>query len=41
MLLHGLLSLVYRAGMSTGSEQRAAEIRDALGYTAENEQKKV
>ena len=24
MLLHGLLSLVYHAGISTGSEQRAA-----------------
>lgn len=41
MLLHGLLSLVYQACISTGSEQRAAEIREALGYPAENEQKKV
>ncbi|HDG9776702.1 Uncharacterised protein [Raoultella planticola] len=41
MLLHGLLSLVFHAGISTGSEQRAAEIREALGYPAENEQKKT
>ncbi|HAT3915749.1 TPA: hypothetical protein I9Y38_005284 [Klebsiella oxytoca] len=40
MLLHGLLSLVYRAGMSTGSEQRAAEIREAWGIRRRTNRKK-
>ncbi len=31
-----LISLVYRAGENAGSEQRAAEIRQALGLQTEN-----
>ena len=42
MLLHGLLSLVYRAGMSTGSEQRAAEIKGRSGvYGGERTEKSM
>ena len=29
--LHGLISLVFNAGLNAGSEQRASEIREALG----------
>lgn len=35
--LLSLISLVYRAGENAGSEQRAAEIRQALGLQTENE----
>lgn len=41
MLLHGLLSLVYHAGINTGSERRVTEMQEALGYLADNDQKKV
>ncbi|HDX4013591.1 TPA: hypothetical protein ROF70_004219 [Enterobacter asburiae] len=30
-MLQALISLVYNAGVTAGSEQRAAEIREALG----------
>ncbi|HAV1840643.1 TPA: hypothetical protein JG919_003934 [Enterobacter hormaechei subsp. steigerwaltii] len=30
-MLQALISLVYNAGVAAGSEQRAAEIREALG----------
>lgn len=35
--LLSLISLVYRAGENAGSEQRAAEIRQALGLQTEND----
>jgi len=35
--LLSLISLVYRAGENAGSEQRAVEIRQALGLQTENE----
>jgi len=31
--LQSMISLVYNAGVAAGSEQRAAEIREALGYS--------
>jgi hypothetical protein len=30
-----MISLVYNAGVTAGSEQRAAEIREALGFQTE------
>lgn len=41
MLLHGLLSLVYHAGINTGSEQRAAEIREVLGVSGRGRTEKI
>ena len=32
-MLQAMISLVYNAGVTAGSEQRAAEIREALGYS--------
>ncbi|EMB8469001.1 TPA: hypothetical protein JG895_004449 [Enterobacter hormaechei subsp. steigerwaltii] len=32
-MLQELISLVYNAGVTAGSEQRAAEIREALGIS--------
>ena len=32
-MLQAMISLVYNAGVTAGSEQRAAEIREALGIS--------
>jgi hypothetical protein len=32
-ILQAIISLVYNAGVTAGSEQRAAEIREALGIS--------
>ncbi|MDI3141504.1 hypothetical protein [Enterobacter kobei] len=32
-MLQAMISLVYNAGVAAGSEQRAAEIREALGIS--------
>ncbi|HCH0659883.1 TPA: hypothetical protein N5N76_004160 [Enterobacter asburiae] len=32
-MLQALISLVYNAGVAAGSEQRAADIREALGIS--------
>ncbi|ELN2577942.1 hypothetical protein RY966_003691 [Enterobacter kobei] len=32
-MLQAMISLVYNAGVTAGSEQRAAEIREALGFS--------
>jgi len=32
-MLQAMISLIYNAGVAAGSEQRAAEIREALGYS--------
>jgi hypothetical protein len=32
-MLQAMISLVYNAGVTAGSEQRAAEIREALGMS--------
>ncbi|AEN67326.1 hypothetical protein Entas_4651 (plasmid) [Enterobacter soli] len=32
-MLQAMVSLVYNAGVTAGSEQRAAEIREALGIS--------
>lgn len=32
-MLQAMISLVYNTGVTAGSEQRAAEIREALGFS--------
>ncbi|HEM8024599.1 hypothetical protein YA49_20485 [Enterobacter cloacae subsp. cloacae] len=32
-MLQAMISLIYNAGVAAGSEQRASEIREALGYS--------
>ncbi|WP_236874522.1 hypothetical protein [Citrobacter portucalensis] len=39
-MLQALISLVYNAGVAAGSEQRAADIREALGFKGLNDTEK-
>ncbi|ECZ5331833.1 TPA: hypothetical protein ACHF2V_004775 [Citrobacter farmeri] len=39
-MLQALISFVYNAGVAAGSEQRAADIREALGFKGLNDTEK-